>query len=330
LIGGKVATLVTGGTGFIGSNIVKTLAEKGHTIVSFDLVPPDELVQRYLKPWEDKIEYVQGNILKQEDLEKVVGFGITKIVHAAVFTGILPRIESSEASRIVDVNVMGTTNLLELARKVSPERFLYVSSGAVYGIGRPSNEILYEESPLRPNNLYSITKYTSELLTKRYGKLFEFGSVSVRLSGPYGPMEKVTRHRENQSLIKNWTGQALRGEAIEIDDRSRRQEATYVTDIAEGIVAILDSSSLSYDVYNNASGQQITLGEILALLEQLCPGFDVREVSFSEELNMMAQGRDNLTDITRLKEDVGFVPKFGFTEGLADYLTWCRAYKTTT
>lgn len=320
-----MATLVTGGTGFIGSNIVKTLAKKGHRIVSFDLVPPDELVRRYLEPWEDKIEYVQGNILKQADLEKVVGLGITKIVHAAVFTGILPRIESSEATSIVDINVMGTTNLLELARKVSPERFLYVSSGAVYGIGRPSDEVLYEESPLRPNNLYSITKHTSELLTKRYSELSGFDSVSVRLGGPYGPMEKVTGHRENQSLIKNWVGQALRGELIEIDDRSRRLEPTYVTDIAEGVVAILDASSLSYDVYNNASGQQSTLGEILALLEKLCPGFQVKEVSFSKELAIL-QGRDNLTDITRLKEDVGFVPKFGLAEGLTDYLAWCRTY----
>ena len=320
-----MATLVTGGTGFIGSNIVKTLAKKGHRIVSFDLVPPDELVRRYLEPWEDKIEYVQGNILKQADLEKVVGLGITKIVHAAVFTGILPGIESSEAISIVDINVMGTTNLLELARKVSLERFLYVSSGAVYGIGRPSDEVLYEESPLRPNNLYSITKYTSELLTKRYSELFGFDSVSVRLGGPYGPMEKVTGHRANQSLIKNWVGQALRGEAIEIDDRSRRLEPTYVTDIAEGVVAILDASSLSYDVYNNASGQQSTLDEILVLLEKLCPGFQVKEVSFSKELAIL-QGRDNLTDITRLKEDVGFVPKFGLTEGLTDYITWCRTY----
>ena len=324
-----MAILVTGGTGFIGSNIMKTLAKKGHRIVSFDLVSPDQLIHRYLEPWKDQIEYIQGDILNGEDLEKITELGITKIVHAAVFTGILPTIESSKARSIVDVNVLGTANLLELARKISPERFLYVSSGAVYGIGRPSDEILHEESPLKPNNIYSMTKYTSELLTKRYGELFGFDSVSVRLSGPYGPMEKITGHRVNQSLIKNWTSQALRGEPIEIDNQLRRQEATYVTDIAEGIAAILDSPSLSYGVYNNASGQQSTLREILRVLQELCPGFEVREVPFSEELDAIPKGRDNLTDITRLKEDVGFVPKFGLNEGITDYIEWYRTYKIT-
>ena len=321
-----MAILVTGGTGFIGSNIIKTLARKGHRIVSFDLVSPDQLIDKYLEPWKDQIEYIQGDILKEEDLEKTIDLGITKIVHAAVFTGILPEIESSKSRSIVDINVLGTANLLELARKISIERFLYISSGAVYGIGRQSDEILHEESRINPNNLYSMTKYTSELLTKRYGELFNFDSVSVRLSGPYGPMEKITGHRVNQSVIKTWVGQALRGESIEIDDQSRRQEATYVMDIAEGVAAILDSPSLSYGVYNNASGEQSTLGEILRVLKNLCPGFEVKVVPFSEELDSMPKGRDNLTDITRLKEDVGFVPKFGLKEGIADYLEWHQTY----
>ena len=322
-----MAILVTGGTGFIGSNIIKTLARKGHSIVSFDLVSPDQLMQSYLEPWQDQIQYVQGDILKEQDLEKITDLGITKIVHAAVFTGILPKIESAQARSIVNINVLGTTNLLELARKISLERFLYISSGAVYGTGRSPDEILHEESQVNPDNLYSMTKYASELLTKRYSELFDFNSVSVRLSGPYGPMEKITGHRVNQSLIKNWVGQALRGEPIEIDDQSIKYEATYVMDIAEGIAAILDSPSLSYDVYNNASGKQSTFGEILMELKELCPGLEVKEVLFAEELHAMPKGRDNLTDITRLKEDVGFVPQFGLNEGIADYLEWHRTYK---
>ena len=66
-----MAILVTGGTGFIGSNIIKTLARKGHRIVSFDLVSPDQLIHKYLEPWKDQIEYIQGDILKEEDLENI-------------------------------------------------------------------------------------------------------------------------------------------------------------------------------------------------------------------------------------------------------------------
>jgi len=317
---------VTGGNGFIGSNVVKTLAERGHSIVSFDLLAPDELVKRYLDPWKDQIEYFQGDILEKKDLKKLAQLGINKIVHAAVFTGVLPKIENSQAGSIVDINVLGTTNLLEFARKVSPKRFLYVSSGAVYGTQRPTDEILSEESEVKPNNLYSITKYTSELLTERYGELFGFDNVSVRLSGPYGPMEKITGHRENQSLIKTWVEQALRGEAIEIDNRSLVHEATYVTDIAEGIAAVLDSPSLSYAVYNNASGRQSTLGGIIQILEDLYPTVEIRDVPYSKALASIPKGRENPIDINRLKEDVGFVPKISLNQGLADYLEWYRRY----
>tara|TARA_Y100000590_G_scaffold150927_1_gene173340 strand:+ start:8547 stop:9518 length:972 start_codon:yes stop_codon:yes gene_type:complete len=323
-----MSTLVTGGTGFIGSNVVKTLAEKGHSIVSFDLVAPDELLQRYLDPWKDQIEYFQGNILEKRDLEKLSESGIDKIVHAAVFTGVLPRIENSQASSIVDINVLGTTNVLEFARKVSPDRFLYVSSGAVYGTERPKDEILSEASEVKPNNLYSITKYTSELLTKRYGELYGFDNASVRLSGPYGPMEKITGHRENQSLIKTWIEQALRSEMIEIDNRSLMYEATYITDIAEGIVAVLDSSSLSYPVYNNASGRQSTLGGIIQILEALFPGIEIRDVPYSKALDSIPKGRENPIDINRLKEDVGFTPKISLAQGLEAYLEWYRHYNS--
>ena len=90
-----MATLVTGGNGFIGSNVVKTLVERGHSVVSFDLVAPDELVKRYLDPWKGQIKYFQGDILEKKDLDKLAQLGINKIVHAAVFTGVLPKIENS-------------------------------------------------------------------------------------------------------------------------------------------------------------------------------------------------------------------------------------------
>tara|TARA_Y100000590_G_scaffold377964_1_gene444591 strand:- start:1096 stop:2073 length:978 start_codon:yes stop_codon:yes gene_type:complete len=319
-----MVTLVTGGTGFIGSNVIKKLGEQGHNIVSFDLFPPDKLTLRYLDAWNDKIQYFEGDILSEKDLEQLIGLDINKIVHAAVFTGVLPRIERSKADAILEINLMGTANLLKLARKIDIDRFLYISSGAVYGVGRSPDEILHEDSSVNPNNLYSITKYASELLTKRYSELYGFQSVSVRLSGPYGPMEKITQHRENQSLIKYWVEKALLGESIEIDDRSRNYEATYVLDTAQGIVQILDAEELSYGVYNSASGQQNTLGEIVDILQELCPGFEVREVAFSESLDAIPKGRENPTDISRLINELGFVPKYELAAGLTEYLEWQR------
>ena len=72
-----MTTLVTGGTGFVGSNLVKVLAEQGHEIICFDYVAPDNLVKRFLKPWEQQITFIQGDILNRESIEQLVGYKIT-------------------------------------------------------------------------------------------------------------------------------------------------------------------------------------------------------------------------------------------------------------
>ena len=155
-----MATLVTGGTGFVGSNIVKTLAQRGHSVICLDLVAPDPLVRAYLEPWMSQVKFVEADILNQEDVERAVVGGVDKIVHAAVFTGILPEIEKARSRSIVDINLMGTTNLLELASQLSVDRFVYVSSGSVYGDGPGLDEVLHEDTPPNPRRLYAIGKYT--------------------------------------------------------------------------------------------------------------------------------------------------------------------------
>jgi nucleoside-diphosphate-sugar epimerase len=315
-----MATLVTGGTGFVGSNIVRSLAQRGHSVICLDLVAPGPLVRGYLQPWMSQVTFVEGDILNQEDVERAAASGIDKIVHAAVFTGILAEVERGRSRSIVDINLMGTTNLLELARRLSVDRFVYVSSGSVYGDDTGPNDVLYEDTPPRPRSLYAIGKYTSELLTRRYGELHGFQGVSVRLGTPYGPMERVTDHRANQSLLKEWTGNVVRGEPIEVGDSAVKRSFTYVADIAEGVCAVLDAPALSYDVYNNSSAELTTMAEVAAALQDLRPDLRTIEVSGKE-----LTGRASSMDVTRMEEDVGFVAKFDLMAGLRDYLAWREA-----
>ena len=144
-----MTTLVTGGTGFVASNIVRTLAEQGEQVVSFDLNPPSDLLRTYIKPWAKRVTFIQGDLLNQDELDGVLEHDIKRIVHAAVFTGLFPNIEVGRSRDIVAINVMGTTNVLEVARKLSVQRFLYVSSVAVYGDYQP-DKVLTEESILLP------------------------------------------------------------------------------------------------------------------------------------------------------------------------------------
>ena len=318
-----MATLVTGGTGFVGANIVKDLANNGHDVVSFDINGPDQLLQQFIGEAASKITFIQGDIVDSASIQLLgQGHQIDKIVHAAVYTVNRIALEIERSRDVIAINLEGTANLLELARTQKVTRFVYVSSGAAYGTALPSDQTLNEETPPAPDNLYGITKFSSEMITRRYGELHGLSTVSVRLSTPYGPMERVTGHRAVMSVFYDWIGRAVRGTTISPQDLAGGRDYIYISDIANGIRTVLDATSLPHNLYNITTGIWVTYQQILDAVVELSPE-TVFEVPPLRPADSVGEGysRGPLSG-HRLFEDLGWTPKFELKEGLADYIKW--------
>ena len=317
-----MSTLITGSTGFVISNVVRECAQKGHTVVALDVVAPNDMVERYLAPWADRITWVQADILDPGALNQVASaYSITRIVHGAAITPGQEEIERAESRRTIDINLTGTANLLEVAVRVGALRFVYISSGAVYEAIDPPDGLLHEDLPLHPRRLYSVTKFASELLARRYGELYGFETASVRLGGPYGPMERVTGHRTNMSQLQQWTGKALRGESIVKEPQGAR-DYTYVGDIALGIRTILDAPTLPHDVYNLASGVGVSLEELVVAFQTVFPDATFKEPDHATVAAPEEPARRSLLDTSRIRNDLGYRPQYDLVSGLREYLRW--------
>ncbi len=318
-----MATLVTGGVGFVGANIVKELAARGHQVVSLDLLPVDQLLLGFLGDLAGRVNFVRGDILDTSALDGLrATYHIEKIVHAAVITVNRADLETARSKDILDINLAGTGNLLELARICRVQRFVYISSGAAYGLARDPDQTYNEDDPPQPGNLYGITKFASEMLARRYGILHGFDTVSLRLSTPYGPMERVTGHRGNMSTPFQWTGQMLRGEPIVSNHSQHGRDYTYVLDTASAVAEVVDAPTLPHDLYNVTNGDPVTEGSIQRVLAELYPQTTlVAPPTDLPEDASQGPTRGPLSGY-RLWRDFGWTPQYDLASGLSHYVRW--------
>ena len=321
-----MATVVSGGTGFVGSNIVRTLAKRGHRVISLDIAPPNEMVLKYLTPWMDRIEFAEVDILDTEALDALANSEIVsevdKVVHAAVYTSSLEETERDESKRIIDVNIGCTINLLEMARHISAKRFLYVSSGGVYrGQGGPG-VALTEDLPLAPTSFYGITKFASEGITERYGELHDVETVSVRLSSPYGPMERATDYRIKMGMLYNWTRSVVRGEPIHVPTEIRGDDWMFVTDKAEAIATVLDAPALGYSMYNITQGAPTSVKGLMEAFRSAEPSVEFTGPGADGRGSVLDGG---YMDVSRL-HSLGFRPEYDINGGVSEYIKWRREF----
>lgn len=306
--------LVTGGAGFIGSNLVEQLLSQGHRVAVIDEFNDfyDPRIKREnLRNVLSDIELHEDDIRDADAMHRIVGEGrFDSIIHLAARAGVRPSIQ--EPRLYIDTNIIGTFNLLEASRRAGMERFICASSSSVYGVlkSAPFHEELCLNETISP---YASTKLSGEQLCSNYSHLYGMRTINLRFFTVYGPRQRpdLAIHKFTRAI---WEGRPI----DQYGDGSTRRDYTYIDDVLQGVIACLTYEGQRCDVFNLGESQTTTLSELIALIED---GLGKKAI-----INRLPEqpGDVPLTyaDITRARERLGYQPTTKIAEGIPKFIDW--------
>lgn len=300
--------LVTGGAGFIGSHVVETLLAHGHQVRVFDL---PNISLSNLDNVTGMFEIVQGDFHNQRDLEEA--FQDVQVVVHLVYTT-LPGPSNENPIYDVESNVVGTLNLLEIARRHHVQKVIFSSSGGtVYGV--PAQLPIPESHQTTPSCSYGITKLTIEKYLELYRHLYGLDYAVLRISNPYGERQRT---EAVQGALAVFMGKVLAGDPITIwGDGSVARDYFYIKDLAVAFLKVVEQDTPS-KIYNIGSGRAYTLMDIMASIENVT-GKEVHKVfEPSRKLDVQV----NCLDVTRAKKELGWQAMVSLEEGVTRMWRW--------
>jgi dTDP-glucose 4,6-dehydratase len=309
--------LVTGGAGFIGSHLVRTLLSGGYPAFDgADVMVLDKLTYAgnlaNLKPvWDNaRLHFVEGDILDTKLVDDLVS-DADAVVHFAAESHVDRSILG--ASDFVLTNVVGTQTLLDAARRHDLPRFHHVSTDEVYG--SITHGSWTESYPLEPNSPYSASKASSDLIARSYFRTHGLHVTVSRCSNNYGP------YQFPEKFLPLFVTNLIDGRKVPLygDGRNVR-DWLHVDDHCRGLALVLEKGRAG-DIYNIGGGTEVSNRELTQLL-LAATGRDWDSVEFVED----RKGHDlrYSLNITKITEELGYSPRVPFARGLADTVQWYR------
>jgi nucleoside-diphosphate-sugar epimerase len=315
--------LVTGGSGFIGLNVVEQLLARGEQVAVFDLrQPPAEFA--------GKVAFVEGDVADPKIVEEAFSRKrVNQVIHTAAITA-GPERDAREPRRIAEVNFIGTLNVLEAARRHKVQRFVHASTGALFGAaGVGAGEPLDEERPSPvPESMYGITKYAAERSCLRLAALWGLDVRIGRLALAFGRWEHASGVRDRLSPPTEIARIAFKGGEAVFPPLGPT-DYIYAPEVARALLALLDARSPSHRLYHLATGAAWSLPEWCALLATRFPKFRWRESA--EGCNVLPLSPATRTRFSnrRLVEDLGYAPRFDLAAAAEDFASWLGAHHET-
>ena len=310
--------LITGGAGFIGSNLADALLAEGHDIVVFDNFNDyyDPVIKEAnVAPHLSDPHYalVRGDL---EDGAAVKAlFDACRfdcVVHLAARAGVRPSLENPMA--YVRTNVLGTTNVLDQMQAHGVKKLVFASSSSVYGNCPEAmfSEDLKVTEPISP---YAATKSACEQICYTYCHLYGIRTVCLRFFTVYGPRQRP------DLAIRKFVEKIERGEPIEMyGDGTTKRDYTFIADIVKGIRAAIAYAATPYEIVNLGGGEPITLSRMIATIEKVL-GKQARIVKKPMQPGDVVK---TVCDWSKAKRLFGYVPSTRFEDGIRAFVEWRR------
>jgi UDP-glucose 4-epimerase len=296
--------LITGGAGFIGSHIAERLASEGHEVVILDNLFSGK--RENLAGFADKVRFVQGDVRDRAAVDAEAK-GCDVVFHEAAIVSVPYSVEHPEESH--DVNIEGTINVLQAARKAQVKRVVFASSAAIYG----EEPTLPKIETMRPEPVspYGVEKITGEHYLATWSKLFNVETVALRYFNVFGPRQDPAS--PYSGVISIFVDRILAGKPITFfGDGLQCRDFVYVGNVVDANILAATRPGVSGRAFNIGCGARTTLLELAELIGKTAG----KPIERSFGAPRAGDIKESVADIGRARSELGYEPKVGVAAGL--------------
>jgi len=312
--------LITGGAGFIGSNLAEYFLAKGDHVVVLDNFSTGHLRNLNHLLSNRNFKLIEGDIRHPKDCETATQ-GVDFILHQAALGSVPRSIQDPQTSN--EVNISGFLNMLVAARDAKVKRFIYAASSSTYGDSDSLPKV--EEKIGRPLSPYAITKYVNELYADIFSRHYCLETIGLRYFNVFG--RRQDPNGAYAAVIPKFVMQLMRHESPVINGTGEfSRDFTYIDNVVQmNELAMLTKNREAINtVYNTAVGERTTLNQLVELLKEFLSKFDPSIMHVPVIHGAVRQGDipHSLASVDKAKRLLGYVPSHSMKEGLKDAVTW--------
>ncbi|MDB4647004.1 SDR family oxidoreductase [Akkermansiaceae bacterium] len=312
--------LVTGGAGFIGSNLCETLLFKGNKVICLDNFATGKRENLKTMLGDSNFTLIEGDITRLQDCSDATK-GVDYVLHQAALGSVPRSIEDPITTN--DVNVGGFLNMLVAARNSGVKRFVYAASSSTYGDSESMPKV--EDIIGKPLSPYAITKYVNEMYADIFSKSFGLETIGLRYFNVFG--RRQDPNGAYAAVIPKFVGQLMKGESPIINgDGSYSRDFTYIDNVIQAnLLSLVTTNEKAINtVYNVAYGNRHSLNDLISYLKEYLSGFDskIANIEVIYGPNRIGDIPHSHASIAKAKERLGYNPLFSVQKGLEEAVKW--------